>query len=364
MIRKRIGRIATASTVVAMLASAVLAGGAAAANNRLVYFGTPTNLGGDGGSVGDTGLSYGRLAGETKVTAGGRTMVTVLLENKDNQTLNHVKFAGGTTADAKPDNPTFLTPSGTSLPASATIAAVVPSLGTTTCTPLPAAGFECLVGQLAANSSVTFQVVINAPAETGDYPYWLTGSWNEGWSSTGANADYNFATGTLKVLEATCANGQANWFLGNESVGLGDGSADPCENQSASVASGDLLGGIGGFAAVNIDSASITCPAGFKCFGKPVSVSILNGVSVPGGVQWTIRWFGTKTLKGVIHYGDNYNPTDPNTFDVIPLTKQNKCTVKPTDCWESVETSHAKVMPAWIEVVFMTDANGKGGGFN
>ena len=362
MIRKRIGRIATASTVVAMLASAVLAGGAAAANNRLVYFGTPTNLGGTGGSVGDTGLTYGTLAGETKVTAGGRTMVTVLLRNDDNQTLNHVKFAGGTTADAKPDNPTFLTPPGTSLPTGATIAAVFPSLGTTTCTTTPAAGFECLVGQLGANASVTFQVVINAPATKGDYAYWLTGSWNEGWSSTGANADYNFATGTLKVLEANCGNGQANWFLSNEFVNLDENSATPCNgDQEGSIKSIAKLTGNGGFASFAVDGTqAVACPTGFKCFGETVSASVLSGDAVPGGLQWTIRWYGTKTMKGVIHYADNYATS--GVFTAITFSRQGKCSATlVTNCWTTLVTNNK---PAWIEATFITNTNGKGGGFN
>src|SRR6185312_14111437 len=136
-----------------------------------------------------------------------------LIQNKDNQTLNHVKFAGGTNADAKPDNATNQTPSGTSLPAGASIAAVFSTSNLTTCSALPASGVDCELGQLAAGASITLTVVISAPA-TGNYGYWLTGSWNEGWSLTGTNADYNFATGTLHVLESNCGNGQSSYFLG------------------------------------------------------------------------------------------------------------------------------------------------------
>ena len=360
MIRHRIGRIATISSVVALLASTVLAGGAIAANNRIVYFGTPEAQGSSGGTSTGTPIVYGTLAGETKVTAGGRTAVTVLLKNNDNQTLNHARFSGGTNADAKPDNPVNQTPAGTSLPTGATVDAVFSSSSLTTCSALPATGVDCELGQLSAGASVTLTVVIGVPATKGDYGYWLTGSWNEGWSSTGSNADYNFATGTLKVLESNCGNGQASYFLGSENVVLGDG-GDTCQSQNAEIKSGNALGGNGGFAQVAIDSTSIACPAGFKCFGKPVSVSILGGLPVPGGVEWTVTWFGTKTIKGVLHLGDNY-PADPANFTAIALTRQNQCSAtKLTDCWKSVTTTTKPTQS--VTVVFVTDSNGRGLGF-
>lgn len=350
--------------MLALVASSMLASGVLAANNRSVYFGTPASDGGSGGGYTAGGqLIFGTLAGETKVTAGGRTAVTVLIENTGGQTLNHVKLAGGTTADAKPDNALFPPPSGTSLPAGASIAAVAPSRASTTCNPASGSGFECAVGQLAGGASVTFTVVINVPAATGAYPYWLTASWNEGWSSTGTNADYNFATGTLTVDEASCDNGQASWFLGTENVNLGDGSTTPCGNQDAKIKSGAVLGGIGGHAALSIDgSFAVSCPAGYKCFGKTIQATVIDGDDVPGGVEWTATWYGTKTVKGVLHFADDYATS--GTFTAIPLTKQFQCSSKlTTDCWKSVKTSKGNVSPSWVEVVFLTESNGKGGGF-
>jgi len=228
----------------------------------------------------------------------------------------------------------------------------------TTCSALPASGVDCELGQLLPGAYVTLTVVINVPATKGNYNYWLTGSWNEGWSLTGTNADYNFATGTLHVLESNCGNGQANYFLPTETVNLGDGSASTCQGQDASIASG-ALGGNGGLGSVAIDSATIACPTIYKCFGKPVSVSLFNGNPVTGGVQWTVTWYGTKTIKGVLHVSD-----DGTTFTPIYLTNAYKCSAtRLVDCWMSVTTSSGNTKPAFVTVVFVTDSNGKGIGF-
>jgi hypothetical protein len=358
LIRHRIGRIATASSVVALLASMMLVGGVGAANTRGVSFGSPGEFGGGYDSTGN--LEFGVLK-NTRVTAGGKTAVVARLENKSGSTLNKVKIAGGTIADGKPYNPLFNKPTTTSLPAGATYAAVIPLLGTATCDPNGSASFQCDFGNLAANGAVELLVVINAPSTEGAHPYWFTGSWNEGWSSTGANADYNFAVDNLDVLAASCDNGSASWFLGNQNVELGDGGAT-CQSQKAEIKSGNALGGNGGFAQVAIDSTDIACPAGFKCFGKPVSVSILGGLSVPGGVEWTVTWFGTKTIKGVIHTADDYATS--GNFTPIYLTKAYKCSdSRLTDCWKSVTTSVGNAKPAFVTVVFVTDSNGKGLGF-
>jgi hypothetical protein len=121
------------------------------------------------------------------------------------------------------------------------------------------------------------------------------------------------------------------------------------------------LGGNGGFAHVAIDSDSVACPAGFKCIGKTVSVSILKGAPVNGRVIWTVTWFGIKSMKGVLHLADDYATT--GSFTPIYLTKAYMCTdARPTDCWNEVTPSAAKA-PASIKVVFVTDSNGKGYGF-
>ena len=140
--------------------------------------------------------------------------------------------------------------------------------------------------------------------------------------------------------------------------------ARPCNNQNADITSGAALGGNGGFATVKIDGTfTATCPAPFRCFGNTVSVSIIEGASVPGGVKWTVTWFGTKTVKGVIHFADDYATS--GDFTAIAFTKANKCTTtKVVDCWESVIPSAGNTKPASVTAIFYTDGNGKGGGFN
>ena len=365
MIRHRIGRVATASSVVALLASVMLAGGELAANGLLVYFGSPTGTGGGYSPNGD--LVFGTLT-ETDVTQGNKTAVVLNIENRDNQTLNHVKVAGGDAADAKPTNPTFSKPTtGDSLPSALSIAKLTILSGPagTTCPTDTSVSFECNIGTLAPGQAASFLIVIQTPNTPASYNYWFTGSWNEGWSTTGNNADYNFATGTIDVLASSCAGGTSSWFLGNEKVNLTDGAVS-CNNQDALIKSGKNgnvnLGGNGGFATVKIGGSQTgLCPAGFKCFGNTVDVSILGGLPVPGGVEWTVTWFGTKTIKGVIHYGDSY-PTNPNDFTVITFNRQSQCSAtKLTDCWVSPLVTTNK--PASVTAVFVTAGNGRAGGW-
>jgi hypothetical protein len=352
---RRIGGILAASLFIL----STMPGLATAANARVVYFGSPD---GTGGKYDDSGnLVFGTLT-NTTVTEGKKWATVLLVRNDGGQTLNHVKIAGGSNADAlRPFfNPLFRAPSGTSLPSGASFATVTVLAGSATCDPSSGAGIACDVGTLAANGFVKFLVVVNAPAK-GTVNWWLTGSWNEGWSSTGTNADYNFATGTVDVKESNCDNGQSSYFLGTDSVNLTDGgSTGVCTTQDAAITSGATLNSNpdfanGGFAQVVIDTADYACPAIYKCFGKPVSVSILGGNPVPGGVQWTVTWYGTKTIKGVLHVSDD------GTLTPIYLTKAYKCSATLlVDCWISV-TPTAK--PASVQVVFVTATNGKGIGF-
>jgi hypothetical protein len=350
--------LAGAATL-ALIATALLSAPAFAANARQVHFGSPDAFGGGYDADGD--LIFGELT-NTRVTANNKTAVFLLIRNDDGQQLNHVKVAGGAAADGKPYNPVFNKPLGTSLPAGASFAAVTVLSGPAgiACSTNNSASFDCLVGSLGPNDSALFLIVIKAPATEGANPYWFTASWNEGWSSTGSNADYNFAVDNLDVEANSCAGGTASWFLGNEAVDLGDGGTT-CFNQDANVKSGAALGGNGGFATVAVDNGfTVNCPAGFRCFGNTISVSILGGATVPGGVEWSGTWLGTKTIKGVIHFGDNY-ATNPNDFVVIAFTKQNKCSATKTfDCWKSVTTTNR---PASVTAVWVTDSNGKGGGW-
>jgi hypothetical protein len=356
------------ATTLALLATALLSNAALAANGRQVYFGSPDS--GDGGGYTPTGdLDFGALT-NTRVTANNKTAVIVLIRNDDNQALNHVKVAGGAAADAKPYNLGFDKPDTTSLPAGASFVpaalTILSGPAGATCGTNTAASFECSIGSLAAGASASLQVVIKAPNNVGANPYWFTGSWNEGWSSTGTNADYNFAVDNLDTLAATCANGTSSWFLSTETVELTDGdTSSACVDTSASVKSGAALGGGGGFAQVLVDATAAACPATItKCYGQTVDVKILAGAPVPGGVIWTMQFMNTKTLGGIVHYKDNYNPNDPATYDVIPLTKKFKCgETLTTNCWNTVTPSPGGVKPVYVIVEFVTASNGKGGGW-
>ena len=354
------------ATTLALLATAILSAPALAANGRNVYFGSPDGTGGSYDADGD--LVFGTLT-NTRVTSNGKTAVILLVRNDDGQTLNHVKIAGGAAADTKPYNLAFNKPAGTSLPAGASFATPLTQLSGPagfTCSTNNSASFDCVVGTLAAGASASFLIIISAPS-AGANPYWFTGSWNEGWASTGANADYNFAVDNLDVLAPSCNNGTASWFLGTETVNLTDGesSADACTDTSASVRSGAALGGSGGYAQVLFDTTNATCPATItRCYGRTVDVKILNGAPVPGGVIWTMQFVGTKTLGGIVHYKDNYDPNNPATYDVIPLTKKFKCSATlTTNCWNTITPSGGGIKPVFVVVEFVTDGNGKGGGW-
>jgi hypothetical protein len=304
-------------------------------------------------------------------TAGGRTAVTVTLSNAGGQTINHLAFAGGATADGLPYNPLYVKPAGNSLPSGASYAAIFPSTGCSLTGAPPNttnvyAGLFCDVGQLAAHTSVSYLLVINVPAVAGSYDTWLTVSWNEGWSTTGSNADYTFATGSFSVGTASCGTATASYFLPAELVNLANGGG-LCVNQTASIASGAALTGNGGFASLGIDTTfTATCPAELhaKCYGATVSASVLGGIPVPGGIQWTVRWEGIKSLSGVVHFGDDY-ATDPTDYTLIPFKTQYKCSATLiTNCWIKAEGSKGNANPLTFDATFVTTDNGRSGGYS
>lgn len=348
----------------ALLASALLSAPAMGANAREVFFGTDGLFG--GGYTADGNLEFGQLS-NTRVTTGGKSKIDVLIRNDDGQTLNHVRIAGGDETVALSFNPALNKPAGTSLgDASIAFFELTDGPAGAGCT-WDAAGFFCDIGSLAAGGSATFTIVLNAPASPGLHPYWFTASWNEGWASTGTNADYNFAVDNLDVEEANCTNGTASWFLSGETLNLNDGdtSPNPCVNGSASVRSGAALTN-SGYAQVKFDASAAVCPTELDadCFGRTVDVQILGGTSIPGGVIWTVQFVGTKTLTGIVHYGDDYDPDDDTTYDLIPLSKKFKCSATlTTNCWNSVTPSAGKVKPVYVIVEFVTAGNGKGGGW-
>jgi hypothetical protein len=358
------------ATTLALLATAMLSAPAMGANAREVYFGSPD---GSGGKYENGDLVFGELT-NTKVTTGiatgGKSFIEVLFRNDDGQTLNHTRIAGGdeTTSPPLEYNPAFDMPDGNSLGgASIAVFELETDVAGASCE-WDATGFLCDIGSLSPNDSATLKLVLNVPGTAGAHPYWFTASWNEGWSSTGTNADYNFAVGNLNVLEADCTTGTASWFLTGETLNLNDGdtSANACTGASASVRSGGNLTS-DGHAQVKFDESAAVCPTELEsdCFGRTVDVQILGGVSIPGGVIWTVQFVGTKSLTGIVHYDDDYDPDDDTTYDLIPLTKKFKCntTTLTRNCWNSITPSAGKVKPVYVIVEFVTDGNGKGGGW-
>jgi hypothetical protein len=351
------------ATSLALLATALLAGGVSAANARDIRVGSIDAFGGS-----FEPYTPGTLTNLDAVTVGRKAKTTLRVENKDGQSVNHVRIAGGLTASNLPFNPLFEPPTEDSLPDGASFGKIIVDAGDASCSPDTGPSIECDLGSLAAGEYVDFTVVVKVPSAPGTYPYWITASWNEGWSSTGTNADYQFALGSLIVL-AGCGNGSSSWFLGGEQIdldeGAGTGACDvfgsPATKQESAVKSGGtLLAGNGGFATMEIeDSFDANCPAGYRCLGHTIAATFLGEDTAPGGVRWTARWYGTKTIAAVVHFKTG------GGVDIIPLSKKFKCLATPTlvtNCWEEVKTSGAKEKPAWVEVTWVTDGNGKGGG--
>lgn len=383
MFRMRLGRLGTVA-VSAMLSVTLLGVGSSfAANSRDVDFGSPGAYGGDvsGTTLIPGALVFSPVTASSDASHPGRTAVQVEIHNAGGQTLNHVKFAGGDVADVLPYNPDFTVqgtdppaphPSGPSFPTDTSLNAVFPPTGCS----YTSGGVLCDVGTLAANTSKTYTLVFTPPQTAGEVRHiWLTASWAEGWSSSGTNADYAFAEGDIHVAAAGCTTPTSSYFLPNEIVGLASGLQTCDQAQTANVGSGKKLdpNGFGTFAQVGVDSNVATdwCPTGFSytCYGSTVSVEILSGDPVPGGVLWTIKWYGTKSLGGVVHFWDSYDASDPlhsADYTTIPFTKKFQCSAsRTTDCWVSgsLLASKGNADPLWFQATFVTANNGKGGGF-
>ena len=387
VIRSRLSyRLGAALAIAALLLSTFGLGASLAANTRMVSFGSPGQ--GGGGIDAGTGALVPGVLEFSPVTAGsepGRTAVDVIITNVGGQTLNHVKFAGGTVADGLPYNPNFVVegttapkPPGPSFPADVELNQVFPQAGCdlTIVTGEGEDGLLCDVGTLAAGASAPYTIVFTPPhAAPASRHIWLTVSWNEGWSATGNNADYAFAEGDIAVTKASCTNPASGYFLENDNIDLAANGGGTCQGQQASIASGDPLEGIRGRASVLIlnDGTEFLadCPSELKnkCFGVTVQAFVLEGAPVDGGVEWTVRWYGIKSLSGVVHFGDNYGPApdmDPTDYSLIQFSKSNKCvtdTEPDLDCWITKSSSPGGEKPVWFQATFVTPDNGRTGGY-
>ena len=131
--------------------------------------------------------------------------------------------------------------------------------------------------------------------------------------------------------------------------------------QHAQLSSGDNLTDQGGFGVLAIGgSISTDCTAlGYSCYGNAVTATVLGGDPVPGGLQWTVTWYGTKSLKGVIHF------LDGGGYEPIPFKHAYQCAATPVaPCWVSTSSSSGNADPLWFQAIIVTTGNGKLGGFN
>jgi len=289
----RSARFIAIGASVALLALATLAAPASAGNTRDVYFGSPVVDGGTGGGYDASGAPIsGTLSPLNSVTSGSAVAVRVRVANDGKQTLNKVSFLGGALADGAAYNPLFPKPSDPSLDSDLRFLASYPLNGAPACDPVPASGLQlrCYLGTLASGASAEYLVVIGTSSGAIDaQPFWLTASWNEGWSTTGTNAEYQFAVGSVLVGEASCVEA-AGYFLANSAVAIGNTGLSGCTQQTTVQTA--AVGGIGTFAKVKVGGGTPTsCDAvGLRCFGDDSSVTVYGGNPVGGGVLWTIRW--------------------------------------------------------------------------
>jgi hypothetical protein len=338
-------------------------GTASAANTRDIIFGSP-------GVCGSTATTPGCLA-FAPTTAGGATAVDVVVDNAGGQTVNHVVIRGGVIAE-QTVNPGFPPPSPTSLPSGASFLAGYPSGGSlpdcaVSSVNITNDSIACDIGQMSKHTSVQFRIVLNAPTTTGDL--WLDVNLNEGTSNTGTNADTFYAAGTINVSPATCDQ-VGTYFLRNQAIALSNTVAGTCGQQVTSIGAASF-GNQGAFASVGL-SDGFACPAAItSCFGRAATVTVatdiigLAPVTVPGGLQWTMQILASSFSgkpKGVLHFHNDYNPTDKRTYDEIDFKNQQACSTHLTsNCWVSNLTGYVTIGGLkYFQAVFVTPTNGAG----
>ncbi|MGK2850556.1 MAG: hypothetical protein ACSLFN_06585 [Candidatus Limnocylindrales bacterium] len=317
----------------------------------------------------------------TPTSPGGLTAVDVTVKNNGGQTINSIRLLGGTAADDAPVNPLFPAPSGPSLPSGAAYVEVFPQGSAPDCDladGATAATLTCDIGTLRAGRSVTYRIIIDtptvtAPATGGTYPAWFGVYVAEG-NATGTNQDNFYASGSIVTATPTCSanenqNKNANYFLPNESVSLTTSSCNESNNvQQTGKIETNAVGAQGTYAETSITGLGSLCSTiGYTCYGSAVTAEVLDGQTVADGVQWTIRWYGTRSMAGVIHFWDSYvagDATYGDDYTVIPFTKKSQCSAKlTTNCWVSTAASKGNVTPSWFEAVFRTPNNGRAGGW-
>jgi len=390
MRRNRSSRILALIGSVAMVGSLLLsaAGGAFAANTRVVGFGSPPITPGSDWAGGNYHLNF------TPVASGGVTSVYVLVRNDGSGTLNHVIVQGGTLATDPRENPGFVPDGSNGKPPICTVTATV-----TTCVPsLPdgfaytaafapsgvacsdadgtaaeptltnGAGLSCDIGQLASQASVTLRIAVQVPAynpavgAANSYKLWFTMSGNEGTSGSGSNQDAFFALGTVDVQASTPCSA-STFFVSGEFVGFGP-TPTGCSGQLTTLTAGTFAEGA--FASVKIRASTtaedLFCKP-YKCFGQVSEGNVEFGEKVPGGLKWTIAWLKSSlsgTPSGVIHFFDPVparNP--PYEFIFFKTTPQCAASGLPTfPCLDGKPGSVRIDGKTYFQAVFRTETNG------
>src|SRR3954468_13547922 len=324
--RARVGRGFAAGAAASLIAIQLFAGVSQAANTRLIYFGSDPNGVLDNGS-----LTF------TRVTAGGATLVPVVVKNIDNQTLTHVVTTFPDLAGTGLSYAQFF---GTNVGACAT-----PVTPATT-------SYSCDFGNLAQNESRSFSIVLSA-SNAGTIPLTARIVFNESNNPNGGNAQIESATTNIAVGAGGCdlvatftPPGQAKRDVGTDGCAL-----SPTNTQNthasypATVVSTVLVE----------DDATATphCPTGVTCFGNDSVVDIGDN-STTFNVEWTIQWtvpsnFNPNKL-GVAHFRDN------GSLDFSILFKKTAIcqTATATGCFVSAPTLNGTT----LQVILRTAGNG------
>jgi hypothetical protein len=379
--------VAVASVAVVGSLLTATAGSAAAATTRTVLFQSP-------------GASQDLELLPSTTMPGGVSAYDLTLENTSSGTLTQLVVTGGDQTPDPTSNAAFVPgnicslqadgtysclpplPSGTQdgQPWAATVADVYyPSNVSCSFSGIAPAytGFSCTIPNLQYGQSVSLRVLIQFPANapTGaSYAVWNAAQWKEGQSSSGANADAAYALGYAPVAPASCGLVDKFFQKGPDTVSLSNTERDPTDptvtapcDQTTTISTPN--GPLGSYLTVGSDLSSTMCLTGVKCFGG-LSIGrllpqLFDTVTPPAPiVSWYVRWTWSDALKktnpkGFIHFRDDFDPSDPSTYDVIYFSNKGHCpTSTSTGCWTNQNSTST-----YFEVWFQTLDNGSGRGF-
>jgi len=304
------------------MAIQLFAGVSQAADTRLIYFGSNPAT-----------VTNGTFT-STRVTAGGATLVPVVVKNIDNQTLTHVVITF-------PD----LTTSSLSY-------AQLFGADASFCTTPATTGFTCDFGNMPKNQARSFNLVLGATASG---PASLTARivFNESNNPNGGNAQIESATLNVVVDAAGCdlvatftPPGQAKRDVGTDGCALSTTNAQNTHaSYPATVVSTVLVedDGVG----------TQHCPTGVSCFGNDSVVDIGDN-STSFNVEWTIQWtvasnFNVNKL-GVAHFRDDGSLDFSLLFKKTAICK----TATSTGCFVSAPTLNGTT----LQVILRTAGNG------